>query len=107
MDALPATRVGQITSVEEPVGLRNRAWVMTIDFGPFGIKKSVGQFRNFTREEMLGRRVVAVVGLGTKKIGDYVSECLVLGTMVSAPDHNAGHYFLEPSPLARLGDEVG
>jgi tRNA-binding protein len=105
--AIPETRVGQILSVEEPQGLRNKAWVMTIDFGPLGVKKSVGQFRNFSKEEMIGHCVVAVVGLGTKKIGSYISECLVLGTMVNPANHNEGHYFLEPGSKAKLGDEVG
>ena len=105
--AIPETRVGRIIAAEDPQVLRNRAWVMTIDFGPLGIKKSVGQFKNFTAEEMKGRLVVAVVGLGIKKIGSYVSECLVLGTMVDEKDHNAGHYFIEPGPKAKLGDLIG
>jgi tRNA-binding protein len=104
---IPEMRVGKIIAVEEPEGLRNKAWVMTLDFGPYGIKKSVGQFKNFSAEEMIGRLVVAVVGLGTKKVGSYSSECLVLGTMVDAADHNLGHYFIEPSPKSKLGDLIG
>ena len=102
----PETRIAQIIAVEEPQGLRNRAWVMTLDFGSFGQKKSIGQFRNFSKEEMIGRRVVAVVGLGTKKVGNYMSECLVLGTRVNAADANDGHYPLEPDKNAKLGDVV-
>jgi len=104
---IPETRVGRIVAVEDPVGLRNRAWVMTLDFGPYGIKKSVGQFKNFGAEELAGRLVVAVVGLGAKKVGPYISECLVLGTMVDSSDHNLGHYFIEPNSKAQPGDLVG
>ena len=104
---IPETRIGQIVSVEEPVGLRNRAWLMTIDFGPLGVKKSVGQFKNLSQEEIVGRRIVAVVGLGSKRVGNYTSECLVLGTQVNEADHNAGHYPLEPGKDAKLGDLVG
>jgi tRNA-binding protein len=52
-------RVGTIVEVEEAKALRNRAWVMKIDFGAeVGAKVSVGQFRNYTREELLGKQIV-------------------------------------------------
>lgn len=102
---IPEIRTAQIIAVEEPTGLRNRAWVITLDFGPLGHKKSVGQFRNFSAQELIGQRVVAVTGLGTKKIGNYTSECLILGTAVSA-DFNDGHYPLVPHTSAALGQEI-
>jgi tRNA-binding protein len=102
---LPETRVAKIIGVEEPVGLRNRAWVLTLDFGALGVKKSVGQFKNLSTDELMGRNVVAVVGLGSKKVGNYISECLVLGTRVGV-DPNEGHYPLQPNANAKLGDEV-
>lgn len=102
---LPETRIAQIIEVEEPQGLRNRAWILTLDFGELGIKKSVGQFRNLTRQELLDRLVVCVIGLGIKKVGNYTSDCLVLGTPVSA-NPNDGHQPLQPHSSAFKGQPV-
>lgn len=102
---LPEIRVAKIINVEAPTGLRNRAWVLALDVGEKDTKKSVGQFTNLAAQELLGMHVIAVVGLGNKKIGNYISECLVLGTQVGI-DHNDGHMPLQPDPSAPLGQLV-
>jgi len=64
------------------------------------------QFKNLSKEAMDGRRIVAMVGLPPKKVGPYVSECLVLGTPGNAVGGNLGHYPLAPDAASEVGSEV-
>jgi tRNA-binding protein len=54
---------------------------MTLDFGPeFGIKQSSAQLTvHYTPASLVGRQVMAVVNIGTRRIAGLTSECLVLG----------------------------
>jgi tRNA-binding protein len=73
-------RVGRVVRVEEFPEARKPAWKLFIDFGPeLGEKGSSAQITNYTREQLEGRLVVAAVGLGTRRIGPFESEVLVLG----------------------------
>jgi len=73
-------RVGQITAVEDFPEARKPAWKLTIDFGPeIGSKRSSAQITNYSRDELLGRRVVGVVNFPPRQIGPVRSEVLVLG----------------------------
>jgi tRNA-binding protein len=99
-------RVGTILEAREAEGLRNRAWVMRIDFGSeVGVKTSVGQFRNYTKEQLVGKQVIGVVNLPPRRMGPYVSETLTLGVGISA-DANDGHKALGVDGIAANGDEV-
>jgi tRNA-binding protein len=75
-------RVGRVVRVEQFPEARKPAWKLFIDFGPeLGEKRSSAQITNYTREQLEGRLVVAAVGLGTRRIGPFESEVLVLGAM--------------------------
>ena len=83
---------------------RTPAWKLRIDFGPeVGVKRSSAQIRNYEREELEGRLVVAVVNFPPRQIGPVRSEVLVLGTYT--PDGVV--LLLSPEPHAALGDRVG
>ena len=74
-------RVGTILGAEPFPEARRPALKLTIDFGAeLGVKRSSAQLtRNYAPEALLGRQVAAVVNLGDKRIGSFVSEVLVLG----------------------------
>ncbi len=73
-------RVGRVLAVEEFPEARKPAWKLTIDFGEeIGTKRSSAQITNYAREELEGRRVVAVVNFPPRQIGPMRSEVLVLG----------------------------
>jgi tRNA-binding protein len=54
--------------------------VLTIDFGPHGVKRSSAQITvHYTKAELIGRQVVAVINFPPKQVGTVMSECLVTG----------------------------
>lgn len=71
-------RVGVITEVDAFPEARKPSWKLTVDLGPLGERRSSAQLTNYTRDELLDRRVVCAVNLGTKRIAGFTSEVLVL-----------------------------
>ncbi len=95
-------RVGRIVGVEEFPEARKPAWKLRIDFGPeLGEKRSSAQITNYPREELEGRRVVAVVNFPPRQIGPVRSEVLVLGAM-----RGETVILLEPRDGAQPGDRI-
>ena len=73
-------RVGRIDRVEDFPEARKPAWKLFIDFGPeLGEKRSSAQITNYTREELEGSLVLAVVNFPPRQIGPFMSEVLTLG----------------------------
>ncbi|HEV8638950.1 MAG TPA: tRNA-binding protein [Chloroflexota bacterium] len=74
-------RVGRVIQVDDFPEARKPAWKLTIDFGPqIGVKRSSAQLKAlYTRQELLGRLVLAVVNFPPRQIGPFMSECLTLG----------------------------
>jgi tRNA-binding protein len=74
-------RVGTIIDVEDFPEARNPAFILKVDFGDvIGVKKSSAQITDlYTKESLIGRRVMAVTNFPPKQIGRIMSECLVTG----------------------------
>jgi tRNA-binding protein len=90
-------RVGRIVDVEDFPEARKPAWKLTIDFGPeLGRKRSSAQLKPlYSRDELLGRLILAVVNFPPRQIGPMMSEVLTLGvpmgdgsTALVAPDRD-------------------
>ncbi len=96
-------RVGRIVAVEDFPQARKPAWKLRIDFGAeIGVKRSSAQIANYSREELEGRLVVAVVNFPPRQIGPVRSEVLVLGAV--AADHPV--LLLEPDAGSQPGDRI-
>ena len=96
-------RVGRVLQVDEFPEARRPAWKLTIDFGDeIGTRRSSAQITNYSREELEGTLVVGVVNFPPKRIGPFLSECLVVGAL---NDEN-GVILLRPDAGASLGDRI-
>ena len=75
-------RVGTVVEALAFPAARNPSYILRIDFGPQGIKKTSAQITDLYHPEMLiGKQVIAVVNFPPKQIATVMSECLVLGTV--------------------------
>ena len=74
-------RVGTIVEVEDFPEARNPAFILHVDFGvEIGLKKSSSQITDlYTKDQLQGKQVMAVVNFEPKQVGPIMSECLVLG----------------------------
>ena len=96
-------RVGRIVAVEDFPEARVPAWKLEIDLGPeIGSRRSSAQITNYSREQLEGSLVVAVVNFPPKRIGPLLSEVLVLGAL----DDELGVVLLRPDRDAALGDRI-
>jgi len=72
-------KVGKIIEVEDIPRARNPTYRLKIDFGPLGVKQCVGGIKShYTKAQLLGRQVVAVVNLQPKSVAGVTSECMML-----------------------------
>ena len=74
-------RVGEIKSAEVFKEARKPAYILMIDFGEsIGMKKSSAQITvHYTCDELVGKKVAAVVNFPSRQIGPIKSEVLTLG----------------------------
>lgn len=96
-------RIGKIIDVTDFPEARNPAYILSIDFGKLGMRKTSAQVTNYTHDELLGREIVAVVNFPAKQIGPIMSEVLVLGGM----EKDGTVRLLKPDPNCELGSRVG
>lgn len=96
-------RVGTIVKVEDYPEARKPAYKLEVDFGTVGVKSSSAQItHHYTKEELVGKQVIAVVNFPPKQIGKFLSEVLVLGL----PDGNGKVILLEPSKAVPDGGRL-
>ena len=96
-------KVGRISSVDDITTARKPIYKLTIDFGE-GLTKqcAAGIKERYTKEELLGKVVVAVVNLEPKSVAGVVSECMLL-TAYNEDELS----LLSPDKDITLGTKVG
>ena len=97
-------RVGVVVDAQDFPEARRPAYKLWIDFGPLGVKRSSAQVTDHYRpEDLVGRRVVAVVNFPPKQIGPFISEVLVLGAYNERGEVILLRPDLEVAPGAKIG----
>ena len=97
-------RLGTILSATDFSKAKKPAYQLVIDFGELGIKNSSAQITAlYTKEELAGKQVIAVVNFKPKQIANFLSECLVLGVY----NQNNEVVLLQPSQPVVNGCRVG
>ena len=97
-------RCGTIVGVFDFANARKPAYQLQIDFGKLGIKKSSARITAlYTKQELVGKQVIAVVNFPVKQIGNFFSVCLVLGVFTQ----NNDVVLLHPSLQVNNGSKVG
>lgn len=75
-------RTGTIVAATLNTSAHRPSYLLQIDFGDLGIKKSSAQITAlYTPETLVGKQIVAVVNFPPKQIGKHISECLILGVL--------------------------
>lgn len=93
-------RVGEITSAVFFAEARVPAYKLEIDFGPAGKRQTSAQLtRRYKEETLIGRRIVAALGLPPKRVAGFKSECLVMGSV----DDEGDVVLLDPGQDTPLG----
>lgn len=97
-------RVGIIKDVQDFPKVKKPAYKLWVDFGDsIGIKKTSAQItQNYTKEELVGRQVAAVVNFPPKQIADFMSEILVLGFS----DENGNVTLISPDKSVPVGGRL-
>jgi tRNA-binding protein len=97
-------RVGRIVRAEDFPEARKPAYKLLIDFGPdLGMRRSSAQLtKRYTRDELEGRLVVAVVNFPPRQIGPFMSEVLTLGV----PDEEGTVVLLVPDKRVPIGGRM-
>ncbi|MCK4781483.1 tRNA-binding protein [Candidatus Parcubacteria bacterium] len=97
-------RVGKIIEVEDFPEARKPSYKLKIDFGEeIGIKKSCAQLvAKYTKEDLNGMLVLAVVNFPPRQIGPEVSEVLTLGV----PDSDGECVLIQPERDIEIGAKL-
>ena len=96
-------RVGQITSVRAFPEARKPAWQLEVDFGPeIGRRWTSAQVTNYHEDELVGRRVVGAINLGSRRIAGFESAFLLLGAVQA----DGSVVLLDVDPSAELGSPI-
>lgn len=97
-------RAGTITEVTDFPKAKKPAYQITIDFGELGTKQSSAQITTvYTKEELIGKQVIAIVNFPPKQIANFFSECLVLGVYTDKKEV----VLLQPERKVENGWKIG
>jgi len=79
-------RCGTVITVNDFEKAKKPSYQLEIDFGDLGIKKSSAQITTlYSKEQLVGKQILAVVNFSKKQIVNFFSECLILGVYGEDP----------------------
>ena len=97
-------RVGTIIKAEKFTKAKNPSYIIHVDFGELGIKKSAAQItKNYNCDYLIGQQITAVVNFPKKQIANIQSEFLTLGAINNELDDVI---LIQPSKRTRNGAKI-
>jgi tRNA-binding protein len=97
-------RIGTIISAVDNIRARVPAYILNIDFGEqIGMKISSAQItQNYTKSELIGKQIAAIINFPVKKIAGIKSEVLLLAGV----SNKYGSTLLCPTNPIEVGSTV-
>lgn len=97
-------RSGTVVRAEEFPKARKPAYKIWVDFGPeYGIKQTSAQVTvHYTTSSLIGRHVVGVLNLGSRNIGGFESQFLLVGFA----DESGAVCLITPDPKVPNGKKL-
>jgi tRNA-binding protein len=75
-------RVGTIIEAKLNTKAQIPAYILAIDFGPYGIKTSSAQLtKNYSSSDVIGQQITAVMNFPVLKVAGVTSEVLILAAV--------------------------
>ncbi len=94
-------RVGEVLEVIE-LNSRKPMYGLKVDLGELGIRNIAAGIKDrYTKEELIGRKIVMIANLEPKKIGDFISEGMLL-----AAEDGGSLSLLQPDKDIQNGTKV-
>lgn len=98
-------RLGRIVSVQSAPAAAKASYIITADFGKFGIRTSIGRFTQHSVEELSGKLVLGILNFEPREIGGVVSEFLCLGVQYPRADSGEAT-IITPLADAKIGGKL-
>ena len=99
-------RLGQIIDAELEPAAPKKAYKLTVDFGKFGKKTSVGRFTEHDIADIKGKKVLGVLNFEPRKIGNTVSEVLILGVQFPRAESGEATFITPLAQDAKIGGKL-
>ena len=98
-------RVGRVVEVEPVPDARKPSCLLTVDFGKYGVKRSVARLTTHSAEELTGKQVFGVLNFEPREIGGVISEFLTLGVQVPGAESGEAT-ILSPLVDVKIGSKL-
>ncbi len=96
-------RIGRVIDVQDFPDANKPSYKLKIDFGKeIGIKNSSAQITDYSKKDLIGKQVIAVVNFPPKQIANFKSEVLTLGIAGG----KKGWLLIQPEREVELGVRV-
>ena len=97
-------RVGTVIHSEINENAFKPSFIIHVDFGPLGIKKTSAQITSlYEHSELVGKQVIGILNFPKKQIANMKSDFLLLG---STNEQNNDVVILEPERKVSNGSKV-
>jgi len=97
-------RTGTIIKAELFKQAINPSYIIHVDFGEIGIKKTSAQItKNYKLKELIGQQIIGLINLPKKQVANIQSEFLILGAINDQLDNVV---IIQPESMTKNGSKI-